>query len=594
MTREDKTSQTMTNHENSFKRVAILGTIFLLVCLSGIFYYINSELRSAIEKAGEASNGTLTRVFVNETWSEIAPLLPPPGSTEEQIIKNPNIKKIDNRIRRFMSYTDVLKVKLYNVKGLTVYSSEVSQVGEDKAKNLGFQQALKGKLASELTYRGKFGGFDGELFNRNLVSTYAPIRDGYQVVAVAELYSDRTASIEQATELRNELLAVLISSFGVIYVLILYFSYRVFKRITSTTATPSGSFQVHRGQVSSHSSEVPENALVIAGTSLPELTLTGVQKIIHQLGLAVDTNGRLDTRIDPRLLLSDVAKTAKDIAGRISRYRLLESAGQLKGLTSTKIDFERLIFDLSDYAQMRRQLKNIKFHQGQAFESGFTQDLKLIEAFMASLIDFIGFGFSEAEVEVRFFGEEHTLSVDVITQKFRGKASPRTEELFQALDKKLTAAARLSDIGYRGTLTEKGLLVSLTIKESVSVGPQEMSPKHTNAVVLSSSELDSKLFVSALDRCGVKTNVVASGQEMGSLAPCHAEALFFILQDTLSLGPADLDSIARIAKDCGLQAKNTYLVTDGVQSVDLIHTDFQVLRMPIDSENLAQLVSGGA
>lgn len=583
----------MTNHENSFKKVALLGTAFLIVCLSGIFYYINSELRSAIEKAGEASNATLTRVFVNETWSEIAPLLPPPGSTEQDAAKNPNIKKIDNRIRRFMSYTDVLKVKLYNVKGLTTYSSETKQIGEDKSKNTGFQQALKGKLASELTYRGKFGAFDGEMYNRNLVSTYAPIRDGYQVVAVAEIYSDRTASIEQAVALRNELLIVLVSSFGAIYLLMLYFSYRAFKRIIAGVTASAASSSGHLGENVLRDSELPANGFPVAGAPLPELTLTGVEKIIHQLSLAIDSNGRLDTRIDPRLLLSDVTKTAKDIAERISRYRLLGSVDQQKGLASTKIDFERLIQDLSDYAHTRGYLKTIKFHQGQKFQDGFIQDPKLIEVFLASLIDFIGFGFSDAEVEVKFFGDDDTLSVDLIMQNFSGKAKPRTGELFYALDGQLNAAAKLAAFGYKATLTEKGLLASLTIKKSASAAPQETSPKHNNAVVLSSSELDAKLFVSALDRCGVKTNVVTSSQEMGSLAPCHAETLFFILQDTLSSGLANLDSIVRIAKDCGLQAKNTYLVTDGVQSVDLSGVGFQVLRMPIDSQNLAQLVSGG-
>lgn len=583
----------MNNDQNSFRKVALIGTVFLIVCLSGIFYYINSELRSAIERAGEASNATLTRVFVNETWSEIAPLLPPPGSTEQEAIKNPNIKKIDNRIRRFMSYTDVLKVKLYNVKGLTTYSSETKQIGEDKAKNTGFQQALKGKLASELTYRGKFGAFDGEMYNRNLVSTYAPIRDGYQVVAVAEIYSDRTASIEQAVALRNELLVVLISSFGLIYVLMLYFSHRVFARAISNAVASAGSSSTPRGDAASRDSELSANRLPVAGAPLPDLTLTGVQRIIHQLNLAVDSNGRLDTRIDPRLLLSDVSKTAKDIAQRISRYRLLGSIDQQKGLTSTKIDFEQLIQNLSDYAQTHGYLKAIKFHKGQKFQDGFTQDPKLIEVFLASLIDFIGFGFSDAEVEVRFFGDQDTLSVDLIMQNFSGKANPGTGGIFHALDGQLNAAAKLAAFGYKATLTEKGLLASLTIKKTSSVGSQGMSPKHTNAVVFSSSELDSRLFVSALDRCGVKTNVVTSSQEMGSLAPCHAETLFFILQDTVSPGQADLDAIARIAKDCGLQAKNTYVVIDGVKSVDLTSVGFQVLRMPIDSENLSQLVSGG-
>lgn len=583
----------MNKHKNSFRNAAILGTVLFIAASSVSFYYINSELRSAIEKAGENSNATLTRVFVNETWSEVSPLLPPPGSSEQDAAKNPNIKKIDNRIRRFMSYTDVLKVKLYNVKGLTVYSSETSQIGEDKSKNLGFQQALKGKLASELTYRGKFGGFDGELFNRNLVSTYAPIRDGYQVVAVAELYSDRTASIEQAAALRNELLIVLISTFGMIYGLMLYFSYRAFKRIISGLEPQAMPTKGHTDRAGSNGGQASqEGAFSVAGAPFPELSLIGVQRLIHQLNLAVDSNGRLDTRIDPRLLLADVAKSAKDVSERISRYRLFGSAVQEKRHTASKLDFEHLIRDVTEYAQTHGSLKNIKFHQGQRFQNDFIQDSTLIEAFMTSFIDFIGASFSEAEVEVKFFGEEDTLSIELIMQKFSGEAKPGADELFKAFDGQLTAAAKAAGFAYRATLTDRGLLVSIKAKASALSSVESGTTKHKSAVVFSRSELDAKLFVSALDRCGVRADVVMASQELSSAASGDGGGLLFILQAGSGLGADELESIARIAKQSGLQPRNTYVVTDSPEGTDLARYGFQVLRMPLDTGELARLVQG--
>ena len=153
-------------------------------------------LRISVKDSTEASNRTLTRVFVNENWDAVKALLPPPGSSAEPAQSNPNIEAIDQIVRRFSSYTDVLKVKIYDLGGMTVYSSERRQIGEDKARNPGFQAAARGGVVSEMTHRGTFGGFDGELYERNLVSTYVPVRVGAQVEAVLEIYADRTDSIE--------------------------------------------------------------------------------------------------------------------------------------------------------------------------------------------------------------------------------------------------------------------------------------------------------------------------------------------------------------------------------------------------------------
>ena len=287
----------------------IVSISSLIIVLFIIFYFINNVLRQEIQKTGELANATLTRIFVNETWSEIKPLLPSPGSTEDQIKNNVNIKNIDTRVRRFMSYTDVLKVKLYGVNGITLYSSDFKQIGENKANNVGFQQALKGQLASELTYRGQFGSFDGELYNRNLVSTYAPIRDGYQVVAVAEIYSDRTALIQQANEVRNQLFLILFVLSGIVYSLMLYFSYKIYIQIKrqpleadeNALENKFENFQAKENQLSNQST------LNKGSLTLPQLSLSGVERIMQYLLYSKYTNSLKDKVIDPKNLLASLS-----------------------------------------------------------------------------------------------------------------------------------------------------------------------------------------------------------------------------------------------------------------------------------------------
>lgn len=172
-----------------------LAAVMLAVVLGWHWQGAAQELRTAVQQSTEEANRTLTRVFVNENWERVRPLLPPPGSGAAAARANPRSAEIDEIVRRFSRTTDILKVKIYDLDGTTVYSSDAAQIGEDKSRNPGFLSAARGQVASELTHRGTFGGFDGELYQRDLVSSYVPVRVGDRVESVIEIYADRTASI---------------------------------------------------------------------------------------------------------------------------------------------------------------------------------------------------------------------------------------------------------------------------------------------------------------------------------------------------------------------------------------------------------------
>lgn len=175
--------------------------------------------RASLVSAHEAGHVALARVFANALWAShlqplaqqaqsVASCAPPatPASLRKRceaeararMMDLPAMSGIDGPVRRLMRQTTVFKVKVYDLRGLTVYASELAQIGQDKSDNAGWRSAMAGKPASELVHRNQFSAFEGVVKDRDLIQSYIPVtgRDG-RIVGVFELYSDVTPLLQQ-------------------------------------------------------------------------------------------------------------------------------------------------------------------------------------------------------------------------------------------------------------------------------------------------------------------------------------------------------------------------------------------------------------
>jgi diguanylate cyclase (GGDEF)-like protein len=162
---------------------------------AAVFLAYQSHQTATLLKVAEDQNVTLARSFANTVWARYGGYLNSTGHLQGDALRaRPETAAIDWQLRLITKGLPVLKVKIFDLNGLTVYSSDPTQIGESRSTNSGFLKAVHGAIpASKMSFRGTFSAFSGVLANVDLAESYVPIvDDAGNVVSVFELYTDIT------------------------------------------------------------------------------------------------------------------------------------------------------------------------------------------------------------------------------------------------------------------------------------------------------------------------------------------------------------------------------------------------------------------
>jgi diguanylate cyclase (GGDEF)-like protein len=174
---------------------SIASLIGMLVIVVGLSLFLRQLAVQVLLAQQTRSNVDLTRSYANAMGDKIERLVAASeGLSAEALRRRPELATVQQATQAQMKGMNVVKVKVYNLAGMTVFSTEAKQIGEDKGTNVGFQSARAGEARSEIVFRDQFYAIEEVIVDRNLITTYIPIRDSDDgpVKAVFEVYTDVT------------------------------------------------------------------------------------------------------------------------------------------------------------------------------------------------------------------------------------------------------------------------------------------------------------------------------------------------------------------------------------------------------------------
>ena len=133
--------------------------------------------KSHLLRVGESQNVTLTQAFSNSIWPQFRSFANAAKLLDTDALRrHPDIAKLSQSVRDAVRNTATVRVKIYQLDGRTLFSTDATQIGARNGSDAGFLSARLGLALSEITHHDKFSALDGEFVNRDVLSSYIPLR----------------------------------------------------------------------------------------------------------------------------------------------------------------------------------------------------------------------------------------------------------------------------------------------------------------------------------------------------------------------------------------------------------------------------------
>lgn len=201
-----------------YRYFAIVSAVVILAAMAILGIVYQRHAINTLVDVAENQNVALARTLSNIILARFSFYLEPAPS---DMVGGPEPAEVTSLLRAATRDTRILKIKIYAVSGMTLYSSDPADLGVNRRSQPhgdAFVGAREGTPQSELSFKDRFSAFSGEVFNRDVVETYVPISDDTgTVIGVFEIYADVTALKDRIDSIIPGALLVMLLVFVLLY-----------------------------------------------------------------------------------------------------------------------------------------------------------------------------------------------------------------------------------------------------------------------------------------------------------------------------------------------------------------------------------------
>ena len=220
------------------KYFSIISFVCILAVAIALSLFYRQQSIQQLISHGEESNVVLTQALYNTIWPHFHPFAEEASSLPpKDLAEHPYTQKVSALVKDTIESTPVLKVKIFNLNAKTIFSTDSNEFGVQKeASYPGSISARTGEVISVLSHRDVFSAITGILYNREVVSSYLPIRENVigddRIVGVFEVYFDVTERFQDIWKDQVTAFIIIMCTMFILYWSLFYFVMRADRVMT--------------------------------------------------------------------------------------------------------------------------------------------------------------------------------------------------------------------------------------------------------------------------------------------------------------------------------------------------------------------------
>jgi signal transduction histidine kinase len=319
--------------------VKAAGRTKYMLCVAAMFVvaalllglYWSNEIEELVDLE-EGKNVALSRSFLNAMGPLVPEYLETSSRLDSAMLRSrAEVEEIGTFLESLSKGLPIFRIKIYNLSGITVYSHERDQIGEEEYANQGVLRVIQsGFPESLLTYQGDINAFEKMVEKEDVISTYVPIKGGDgSIKGVFEIYMGVSSSLSHIKDATAVLAVALLFLFGamlgVLY-LVIYNADEAVKRQLEDTKSAEEARKIgderYRDFAANAAHEL-RTPLAVMRTQLDNLGNTKVANVLCQ---DVDMMSRLVeqlmavTRVDTLAIEDEERSDLCQICSKVAIY----------------------------------------------------------------------------------------------------------------------------------------------------------------------------------------------------------------------------------------------------------------------------------